>query len=199
MHVHAKIHFAPTLRRCMDSDRPASMKPTKKNTQSVDREAMSKSRGIEPAITAVPEGFDLEQSVPYLLNRAGVGIGVAFSKYLRQFDITLPGYRVLASLSHRDEQAIVELAEHTSIDVSTLSRLITSLEEKGLVARRRDTADARSIKIQLLAPGAQLASQTIPLGALFERVVIAGFSAEEVKVLKQMLVRMYSNLSPLAG
>jgi DNA-binding MarR family transcriptional regulator len=183
----------------MDSDRPASMKPTKKNTQSVDREAMSKSRGIEPAITAVPEGFDLEQSVPYLLNRAGVGIGVAFSKYLRQFDITLPGYRVLASLSHRDEQAIVELAEHTSIDVSTLSRLITSLEEKGLVARRRDTADARSIKIQLLAPGAQLASQTIPLGALFERVVIAGFSAEEVKVLKQMLVRMYSNLSPLAG
>jgi|GEM_PF-478896 len=199
MHVHAKIHFAPTLRRCMDSHRPASMKPTKKSTQSVAREAKPKSRGIEPAIAAVPEGFDLEQSVPYLLNRAGVGIGVAFSKYLRQFDITLPGYRVLASLSHRDEQAIVELAEHTSIDVSTLSRLITSLEEKGLVGRRRDTADARSIKIQLLAPGAQLASQTIPLGALFERVVIAGFSAEEVKVLKQMLVRMYSNLSPLAG
>lgn len=175
----------------------ASMKPTKKSTRPAAGKTSTSTRGA-PAAPVVPEGFDLEQSVPYLLNRAGVGIGVAFTKYLRQFDITLPGYRVLASLSHKDQQAIVELAEHTSIDVSTLSRLITSLEDKGLVARRRDDADARSVKIHLLPPGAQLASQTIPLGVLFERVVTAGFSADEVKVLKQMLVRMYANLSPLS-
>jgi len=175
----------------------ASMKPTKKSARPTAAKT-SDAMHSAPATPVVPQGFDLEQSVPYLLNRAGVGIGVAFTKYLRQFDITLPGYRVLASLSHKDQQAIVELAEHTSIDVSTLSRLVTSLEDKGLVVRRRDDADARSVKIHLLPPGAQLASQTIPLGELFERVVTAGFSADEIKVLKKMLVRMYANLPPLS-
>lgn len=190
-----KFHSAPTT-RAVTTATEASMKPTKKTTRPAPGKT-SESTFSTPAAPVIPDGFDLEQSVPYLLNRAGVGIGVAFTTYLRQFDITLPGYRVLASLAHKDRQAIVELAEHTSIDVSTLSRLVTSLEDKGLVMRRRDDTDARSVKIHLRPQGAQLASQTIPLGVLFERVVTAGFSAEEVKVLKQMLRRMYSNLAPL--
>ncbi|AEI82683.1 transcriptional regulator MarR family (plasmid) [Cupriavidus necator N-1] len=190
-----KFHSALTT-RAVTTATETSMKPTKKTTRPATGKT-SESTFITPAAPVIPDGFDLEQSVPYLLNRAGVGIGVAFTTYLRQFDITLPGYRVLASLAHKDQQAIVELAEHTSIDVSTLSRLVTSLEDKGLVMRRRDDADARSVKIHLRPQGAQLASQTIPLGVLFERVVTAGFSAEEVKVLKQMLRRMYTNLAPL--
>lgn len=136
--------------------------------------------------------------MPYLLNRVGVGIGTAFSEHLRRFDITLAGYRVLASLVCLDGQTIAGLANHTSIDISTLSRLINGLEAKGLVQRRRDEQDARSTQLFLLPEGRLLAAQTIPTGMLLERVVTAGFSEEEITTLKAMLQRMYANLGTLS-
>lgn len=150
-----------------------------------------------PERNTIPAEFDLEQSVPYLMNRVGVGIGNAFSEHLRRFDISLTGYRVLASLVQRDGQGIVELALHTSIDVSTLSRLVNTLETKSLLKRERDDMDARAFKLFLQPEGRQLAAQTIPIGMLLERLMIAGLSKDEVDLLRSVLRRMYDNLAPV--
>lgn len=145
--------------------------------------------------------FDLTSYLPYLINRTGGRIAGAFSDAIRHHDVSLQMWRVLAALHHRDGQRMTELAETTSIDVSTLSRLVGSTERKGLVERRRgaDAADARVVTVHATAAGQKLTARLIPLAQRYETVALAGLSAGEVEALKTLLVRVYDNLESLDG
>jgi DNA-binding MarR family transcriptional regulator len=145
----------------------------------------------------VLQNYSLENALPYLLNRAGVRIGEAFSKELEKFDITLPMWRVLASLLHEDGQRMTQLAEHTSIEISTLSRLVAGLEKKGLMKRKPSEDDRRSVIALLTRAGRNLAAQVAPLADLYERIALANISAEDAVLLKRLLRQIYTNISSL--
>jgi len=85
----------------------------------------------------------LDSYLPYLLNRAGARIAASFSEEVRPLGATLQMWRVLAALRERDGRRMGDLSETTSIEVSTLTRLVDAMEQKGLVARRRDAGDGR--------------------------------------------------------
>jgi DNA-binding MarR family transcriptional regulator len=141
--------------------------------------------------------IDLEASLPYLLNRAGVRIGAAFSEDIQRSGISLHQWRVLASLSHQAPQNITELAAHTSIEVSTLSRIAAALVGDGLLARLRSGEDARSVGLTLTAKGREIAGRISPVAALYERIALSGMDAGEVALLKQLLAKVYDNLISL--
>ena len=54
---------------------------------------------------------------------------------MRQYGISLQVWRILASLLWRDRQRITELALNTSIEVSTVSRLVAANVRRGLLTR----------------------------------------------------------------
>lgn len=150
--------------------------------------------------------FDLGDYVPYLLNRAGSRIATAFSKDMRRFGINLQIWRVLASLYQDDGQRIGHLAETTCIEVSTLSRLLTTMEGKALVRRRRvvmhrtgqpPRGDARAVGVHLSAEGRQLVTQIIPLALHYESVALDGFTDEEHAQIRGLLRRLYDNMAAL--
>lgn len=148
------------------------------------------------------EDFDITNYLPYLLNRAGTRIANAFTEEIRAQGITLPIWRVLAALHHLDGQRIGALAEATSIDVSTLSRLIGAMEKKGLAVRRRPgldggQGDARIVTAHLTPAGKAVTEKFIPLAERYERTALAGFSREEEAALKGMLRRLYANMASL--
>ena len=95
--------------------------------------------------------FDLTRYLPYLINRTGIRIASTFTEAIRAHGITLQMWRVLAALDHADGQRVSDLAALTSIDVSTLSRILDAMQEKSLIERRRgngrgsvrERADAR--------------------------------------------------------
>ncbi len=147
--------------------------------------------------------FELTDFLPYLLNRAGSRIAESFSAYLKaEHGITLPMWRVLAALRHRDRQRVGALAKLTSIEVSTLSRLLNAMQRRGLVARHRPTVqavggDARAVEISLTEAGHRLSESIVPMAAHYEQVALAGFTAEEAESLKAMLARLYDNMAGL--
>ncbi len=142
--------------------------------------------------------FDLTKYLPYLVNRAGVRLANAFGEVLREHGITLPMWRVLAALDHADGQRISDLAALTSIDVSTLSRILDAMQEKGLVERQRGNGgDARVVTVHETAAGHTLTGKIIPLARHYEEVALRGISADEEKALKAMLVRVYRNIAAL--
>ncbi|HWK63223.1 MAG TPA: MarR family transcriptional regulator [Eoetvoesiella sp.] len=141
--------------------------------------------------------YALEKAVPYLLNRAGVRIGETFSKELVKFNLTLPMYRVLASLLRIDAQRMTHLAEYTSIDISTLSRLIAAMERKKLVRRQPGETDRRSVHVVLEEAGRDLGMRVAPLADLYERVALSNISADEIATLKRLLVQIYDNIGSL--
>lgn len=141
--------------------------------------------------------LQLDRYLPYLINRAGVSLAGRFSTALRETGIALQDWRVLAALRERDGQRLTELAQRTSIEVSTLSRLVGGLETAGLVSRNRDTDDARAIAIRLTAKGEQVTARLTPAAQQLERAAVAGLSEAEIAQLKNLLERIYANLAAL--
>jgi DNA-binding MarR family transcriptional regulator len=139
----------------------------------------------------------LDAYLPYLLNRAGARIAGAFSEEVRPLGATLQTWRVLAALRERDGRRMGDLSETTSIEVSTLTRLVDNMEKKGLVARRRAVADARAVTLHATPAGRRLTQRILPIAERYERVALTGFSAAESDALKAALRRLYGNMDAL--
>ena len=139
----------------------------------------------------------LDSYLPYLLNRAGARIAAAFSEEVRPLGATLQMRRVLAALREGDGRRMGDLSETTSIEVSTLTRLVDNMEKKGLVARRRDAADARVVALHVTPAGRRLAQRITPIAERYESVALAGFTAAEADILKAALRRLYRNMAAL--
>ena len=146
--------------------------------------------------------FELGSYLPYLLNRAGSRIADAFTEVLRPHRITLTMWRVLAALDHEDGQRVGQIAALTSIEVSTLSRLVDSLERKKLVERRRPSpqaagADARAVTVHFTDAGRTLTRSLIPIALDYEAIALDGFSAAEIRQIKALLTRLFQNMESL--
>ena len=139
----------------------------------------------------------LDAYLPYLLNRAGARIASAFGEEMRPLGASLQIWRVLAALREQDGRRMGDLSDTTSIEVSTLTRLVDNMEKKGLVARRRDADDARAILLHVAPAGRRLTQRIVPIAERYEAVALAGFSAGEAEILKAALRRLYANMDRL--
>jgi DNA-binding MarR family transcriptional regulator len=139
----------------------------------------------------------LDSYLPYLLNRAGQRIAASFGEEVRPLGATLQMWRVLAALRERDGRRMGDLSQTTSIEVSTLTRLVDNMEAKGLVARRRDGDDARVVLLHATPAGRRLTQRILPIAERYETVALAGFSAAESESLKAALRRLYANMDGL--
>jgi DNA-binding MarR family transcriptional regulator len=142
--------------------------------------------------------FDITAYLPYLVNRAAARIANAFTAAIREHGVTLQMWRVLAALHHADGQRVSDVAALTSIDVTTLSRVLDGMERRGLAQRRRSrNGDARVVRIHVTPKGRTITGKIIPLARRYETVALAGFSPAERETLKTMLRRVYRNIEAL--
>lgn len=103
-------------------------------------------------------------------------------------------YRVMAALRMQGDQRLGDLAEVTSVEMSTLSRLISAMVAKKLVFRQRPEDNGRAVEINLTAQGRTLVEELMPLAVQHEALALRGFTREEAERLKRDLVRVFENL-----
>ena len=139
----------------------------------------------------------LDSYLPYLLNRAGARIATAFGEEVRPLGATLQIWRVLAVLHERDGRRMGDVALTTSIEMSTLTRLVDGMEKKSLVARRRDPEDARVVVLHAAPAGRRLTARLLPIAERYEKVALRGFAPKEAEQLTEALHRLYSNMDSL--
>lgn len=139
----------------------------------------------------------LKGSLGFLLNRAGVAVGNAFSQELKQSGMTLSMWRVLAALYDTGHQSLGELAEFTSVEISTLSRQVATLAGRELVASQPSGKDWRSVDISLLPAGRAIVLRLLPAVQRHESAALDGIDQAEVEVLKALLNKVYYNLCTL--
>lgn len=142
--------------------------------------------------------YKLTDSFPYVLNRVGVRMGELFSQRIAPYGVTLPMYRVMAALGEIPGQRLNDLSEMTTIELSTLSRLIGSMERAKLVVRSRLENNARTVAINLTDEGAELLSQLMPIAQHFEEVAVSKLSPTAQKTLKKTLSDIYVLLDTIA-
>ncbi len=143
--------------------------------------------------------YRFTNSFPYLLNRVGVRIAELFAARIAAYGVTLPMYRVLAALWERPEQRLSDLGDMTTIEISTLSRLVGAMKRKGLVSRRRPEDNGRTVAINLTAKGRGLVEELIPIVVHFEEVAVRNRTAAEVQWLNRALAEAYDCLNDIEG
>ena len=141
--------------------------------------------------------FTLADFVPYLLNRAGVRIGLVFAREIEPLGVSLPMWRVMAALWEQDDQRLGDIAEHTSIDISTLSRLLVTLQRKQFIVRQRSGTDGRALSVSLTDKGRAITERIIPIASHYEDVAIRGVNSNDLRRLKRLLVRLFSNIKTI--
>jgi DNA-binding MarR family transcriptional regulator len=143
----------------------------------------------------VAERLDLGKYLPYLINRVGFALVESFTAELEPHGLRIDMWRVLAALSNNGEQRQVDLVAMTSIDASTMSRLVGGLVRGGLVTRRRSAKSSREVVVELSPKGRALVQRLIPIARKLERTASAGLPARDLAVVKRALGRMYGNLA----
>ena len=139
--------------------------------------------------------YDLDDRLPYLINRIGGSLVAFASPGLARFDLTIPLWRILAVLAHRGELRQIDLADATSIDPPTVSRLVTSALRKGFVTRKRSDTSNREVTVRLTRKGQDVVDKILPQMLADEAVVFAGLSGRDLSVVKSCLRQMYHNIA----
>jgi MarR family transcriptional regulator, organic hydroperoxide resistance regulator len=140
--------------------------------------------------------LDLSEHLPYLINRVGSALVARFSAdALAGARLSIASWRVLAVLSSNRGLRQTDLAEMTSIDASTLSRLITRLVREGLVRRTRSKEDSREVAVALTARAETLLAKLVPVAAGLQNAATRTLSKRDLATLKRVLRKMHDNLT----
>ena len=100
-----------------------------------------------------PLARELADSSGYLLARLGMRFKMQAVAAVEQAGYDAYHYSVLAMLDERDRETQVSIAAAIDLDPSRLVALLDGLQEKGLVARRRDPQDRRRYLVSITADG----------------------------------------------
>lgn len=138
--------------------------------------------------------MELGSYLPYLVNRVGQRFIARITPVLNEAGVDVQMWRVLIALYQRGARPVGALADLTSINLSTLSRLIGRMEGKGLVERRRGD-DARSVIVGLTAEGRAVTERIIPVAADLETDATDDFSEAELATLRQLLIKLYGGMT----
>ncbi|WEX10502.1 MarR family winged helix-turn-helix transcriptional regulator [Chelativorans sp. AA-79] len=98
--------------------------------------------------------FDLGAFLPYRLNRAAELVSRRFAaQYKARYQMTRPEWRTLAALGACGRMTATEIAAHSSMHKTKVSRAVRALEERRWLKRTEDANDRRTEHLELTALG----------------------------------------------
>ena len=114
--------------------------------------------------------FRLTRFLPFRLNRLAAEISEQLSAlYAERFEIDIPQWRVLATLSSGNGWTAKAIVASTRTHKSTISRAVEALAKRGLVEAVQSPEDKRAYRLRLTPQGRQLFLKLEPLVLGYER------------------------------
>jgi len=129
----------------------------------------------------------LDEFLPYRLSVAANAVSQAIARSYEAEGLKTNEWRVIAVLAAEGEQSQQALADRTRMDKVAVSRAAQALAARGLVRRRPDREDARSLLLSLTPAGRRLHARLAPEALRLERALIEGLDPAEVERLEALL------------
>ncbi len=108
-------------------------------------------------------------------------------------------YRMAILLSQEPRPTIGELSESLSLPVSTVSRIVSQLEERGWARRRPDPADGRMVRVAMTDAARDLYETASARATSNAQGVMACLTPEERAILLTLMAKLAGNLNREAG
>jgi MarR family transcriptional regulator, transcriptional regulator for hemolysin len=129
------------------------------------------------------------------LARTARSVSRAFDDALAQAGGSVPVWLVLISLKSQEVRNQRELAEAVGIREATLTHHLNSMDELGLITRRRDPANRRVHLVELTEAGEATFQRLRGAATAFDDRLRAGLSGDEVSQLEALLGRLAANVA----
>lgn len=141
----------------------------------------------------------LERFLPYRLNvLASLTSNALAQIYAERFGLSIPAWRVIATLGQYDVRTARDIAAHGVMHKSTVSRAVASLEERGLIVRRANEDDRREELLALTEEGREIYEALAPEALAFEERFVSVLTAEEQETLVALIDRLSGHARSLA-
>ncbi|WP_194164674.1 MarR family winged helix-turn-helix transcriptional regulator [Microvirga thermotolerans] len=145
--------------------------------------------------TARKDAFEpklvLEEFLPYRLKvLASLTSNALAQIYAERFGLSIPAWRVIVTLGQYEVRTARDIAAHGVMHKSTISRAVSSLEQRGLIQRRPNEDDRREEWLALTAEGRRIYESLAPQALGFESQLLSVLTREEQALLVTLIDRL---------
>ena len=137
----------------------------------------------------------IETCINFLLTQAQIKVNQRFKENLNVCRVTPAQYLMLYHLWETDGLFPSRLATLSGLDSSTVTGLLTRLEEKGFITRVHSKGDRRSVLVCLTDEGRALRNDTDLIIQSSNEEVLSALNDKEQAALESLLHRMIDSLS----
>ena len=123
----------------------------------------------------------------YMLAQASDALSREFHSQLADLGVSIPTWRILASLYPAKTLNVGGLAQKCMIKQPTLTRQLDRLCAEGLTQRVHETQDRRGVLVSLTAEGRQKAKCYVEMASAHEQHLLSAYTPEEIAQLKSVL------------
>lgn len=145
------------------------------------------------------KAFPLENSPGYWVNRLAGKMNAVLQRAFKSagYKITAQQWAILNRLWEQNGLHQSMIAEKTTKNRHNVSRMLTVLENQGLLRRRPDPEDARLQRIYLTKEGTKLREVLVPIVEIVIERMGKGVKEVELRKLKKTMDQLSMNLDAL--
>ncbi|HLQ14898.1 MAG TPA: MarR family transcriptional regulator [Candidatus Eisenbacteria bacterium] len=134
-----------------------------------------------------------EEAISSLVFHLGRELRTALDRRLTGQGITSQQAALLLLSRLLREPSPMQMADRLGTDTAGMTRLLDRLETKGLVIRRMNAGDRRSVVVELGPKSKDLMPRLFPAFRQVNKGLLDGFEEVELKQLHRMLRRLLKN------
>lgn len=134
--------------------------------------------------------FDIENALTYRISQLFTRLSTGTTQDLASFGLVLREWRVMAMLARHEPLSASELVARSPLDKASVSRAISSLEQRDLVSVAPSTEDARVKVLHLTNAGWVLYGKIAPRSVARQKALMSVLTVSERASLMSMLDRI---------
>lgn len=128
-----------------------------------------------------------EETVDHNIKAAWHSIARMYNQQAQKYNATMSMGFVLLNINTDEGTAATKIAPLMGLEARSLTRLLKSMEEKGLIYREADKLDKRSVRICLTKEGRKKKEMSRQTVLRFNEVVRQEIPEEKLQVLFEVL------------
>ncbi|MDR7207575.1 MarR family winged helix-turn-helix transcriptional regulator [Priestia megaterium] len=136
----------------------------------------------------------IEDEIRELLDKISGQMRRNYNQLLQDVNLHAGQDNLLCKLWANDGLTQVQLCEHLKCEPSTVTNMVKTLEQKGIVYRQRDEKDGRISRVFLTPEGCNLEGPVNERWRKQQDKLLAGIVPEERLLLRRLMKQMEENL-----
>lgn len=131
-----------------------------------------------------------EETIDYHIRAAWHAIARMYNQQASRYDATMSMGFVLLNIDTEEGTPATKIAPLMGLEARSLTRLLKTLEERGVIYRQTDKTDRRSVRIYLTAEGRRKREQARETVLRFNETVREEISEEKLEVFFDVIQKV---------